>query len=420
MHISDLMKMQEKDIYKLFPKKTFIKPGEYLINKKSLDIERIKGRTKKMLLMDSGNIRFMEDIIELDEFTFISHETLPEIITSYKHSSKIKNSSYIELFIKKILSKDPIKSDRYIVVRHYDVINVYFHYKTLTIKNSLGLEHDMKDFYIKYMFHNFRNGFQLQDIVINRATLTLAEYLSNYHFSHASGGCDRTITYSNLCFGSDTTIGFLAKKVMNYPINLLDLSHFFHTMYSYFTWESIEGAPYKYIQNIKNYKISNDYIDVEEPNKDLKWREIIHQALLNFDDEIDFEVQTTDAENYNVVIVSDLSRFYQKCIIIANDVFSKEYMDSIMVHENGDISGNFKPLHLDNMHELSFNRKTFHFGEELILCKIENENKITQEEIDNLYPKILSKDIKVYIRNKIQQKLTEFLTLNYKKIENYD
>ena len=89
-----------------------------------------------------------------------------------------------------------------------DELDVIVHYPEIKIKNSIEIEHTIRDFFIRFTFIKEYNSVKLYSIEGMRTTFNDVEYLNSYAFSHLSGGRDSWS--SSFCFGNDQYTG---KKV---------------------------------------------------------------------------------------------------------------------------------------------------------------------------------------------------------------
>lgn len=121
----------------------------------------------------------------------------------------------------------------------------------LTVLNSRGASHTITN-----LFALITLGYDgiLRDIQCVRSTLTKAEYSSGYVFSHAN--VDRSNIFgkfSNLCFGSgeiaDYRDALLHRDVLN---NKALWGMLPDNLFRYFSWESLEGRPWKEFANVSS------------------------------------------------------------------------------------------------------------------------------------------------------------------------
>ena len=118
----------------------------------------------------------------------------------------------------------------------------------VTITNSVGSTHDMLDVYLRFGFW----GKKLYSVEIARGTLTLSEIRSvnSYIFSHVSSHESYACKwYNSFCYGSDTP---LSKLVVSFKMgNTVEFTELFILFNEYLKWESLEGKPYRYINDVQ-------------------------------------------------------------------------------------------------------------------------------------------------------------------------
>ena len=219
--------------------------------------------------------------------------------------------SYISKAFKQVFSETDIihnESD--------SELTLLAHIPSTIITNTTGIEHELKDIYLKFIFEI--NSKRLIVSSIARTTVTLDEYNSEYVFSH-SNAKDPGKWSSGLCFGNNTPLDIINRKIRNG--DYLQVYEFFTLSEEYLKWESIEGIPYKYISKIGNNERGTDniaYIGYLSTNMLVEYERALYSILpdLKYDlniigngnlsatftldslDKID-EVLTTVNEDYN-------------------------------------------------------------------------------------------------------------------------
>jgi len=128
--------------------------------------------------------------------------------------------------------------------------NVTVLFPEVNITNSRRNKHIMRDLYVKINvgINVEVDGDRISNIILSgrRGKLSEEEYQSNYGHSHFSGGgLER---WSDFCLGSSDFAMIL--QTMKFSLTPEDWSLLFLSLGNYVSWESIEGGPYKNIQNI--------------------------------------------------------------------------------------------------------------------------------------------------------------------------
>lgn len=129
---------------------------------------------------------------------------------------------------------------------------ICIHFPEITITNSLGHKHLVRDLYIhiNILYDEFvRNNRSSIDIEIMgiRRTLSIREFDSGYSHSHLDGGID---DWGHFCMGVSPFATLVTEVGMNpiadnWEMLLMSLENFL-------SWESLEGGPFIKIENIGN------------------------------------------------------------------------------------------------------------------------------------------------------------------------
>ena len=142
-------------------------------------------------------------------------------------------------------------------VRNFDNINngslpcVIIKFPKLSVLNSRGASHTVTNL---FALITLKYDGTLRDIQCERSTLTKAEYSSGYVFSHAD--VDRSNIFGeffSLCFGTgeiaDYREALCYKDVLN---NKALWGMLPDNLFRYFSWESLEGRPWKEFANVSS------------------------------------------------------------------------------------------------------------------------------------------------------------------------
>lgn len=185
-----------------------------------------------------------------------------------------KNLVYLPEDIYK-LAADIFGEDRVDIVKSSEFItNIIIHFPEINITNSRNQNHLIKDLYVKFNIDiKLRDFVDISKTVSKgliylfgiRQTYSLKEYESRYNHSHLSSGIS---DWSRFCLGSSV----FNTLIENVKITLSeeDWNLMFLSLENYLSWESIEGGPYFFIQDMKyRENISNVKI-AEELNRILK------------------------------------------------------------------------------------------------------------------------------------------------------
>lgn len=185
--------------------------------------------------------------------------------------------------------------------RRNTAYTILIHYPELTVKNSKGRSRKITDMYIKIELSPFltdaTGSYQL--FRGQRTSFTYAEFSSHYDFSHLSNQ-PKNSDFGDFCLGS-TDFSLLCKTcAIEFNQNLFSL--FCYQLEAYLSWESIEGGPYKYLNdvhekgdnytsvNIDNSTIIQYYKEYLKsghiPNTELKSNDFYHVFVVMEDDSL--------------------------------------------------------------------------------------------------------------------------------------
>ena len=191
-----------------------------------------------------------------------------------------------------------------------EIQGIYILFPIVNITNRNNKKHTIKDLLVEIILHSHIN----QDIRIDslkggRLTLSYAEYQSDYFHSHLSTtkgaiSSGMTLPYmDSFCTGSgEINIyhsningdGFNEERFMRYAMQILSLV----------SYESIEGTPYRYMNNIRTYSRSGSYFHLDNRRKELFFQKVTNwykqsETIPNIDIIIDSTNSYSVAQNEN-------------------------------------------------------------------------------------------------------------------------
>lgn len=136
---------------------------------------------------------------------------------------------------------------------------IYIKYPKLDMQNSKDDTHDIIDLIVKVNINN------LMDLQGLRTTLRDYELKEDYSHSHLRGIVS---SFSNFCLGTSeyrviaaNTEDVLDKGLVKSTVTTKDLDQiiiYINTLKSMFSWESLEGTPWRYIRNLNKDKITSE------------------------------------------------------------------------------------------------------------------------------------------------------------------
>lgn len=178
--------------------------------------------------------------------------------------TKEKKLEDFDVFIKSI---EMIYGKNYFIeYNREDSLIIHLYFDEITIKNSNKRSHVIKDLFVKIIFDFIDDNYVLRNELYGyRTFITQNEANVSYCHSHLS-------INGKFCLGS----GPLRKFMDSYSYSLCLIKKYIDAfdemllmIFHYVRWESLEGTPYRYLQNIVNrsssnskyQKISNEFIE---------------------------------------------------------------------------------------------------------------------------------------------------------------
>lgn len=160
---------------------------------------------------------------------------------------------------------------------------ILIHFPELTISNSLGFSHIIRDLFVGIFI---KNGYYV-NIGGFRSTKTNKEYLALYNHSHLNTG--NTSSFMEFCLGNSSDTNTLANTISNFKNNILTetpFKNFLINLDIYLSWESIEGGPYIFMLDIdynkeKNLKNSDIRIAINNLSVEFKMELIKNISLVD-------------------------------------------------------------------------------------------------------------------------------------------
>ena len=189
------------------------------------------------------------------------------------------------------------------------IVIIYF--PKITIENSAEQTHTMRDVYLVI---SINHGIKLE--YLYRATKTYGELNTNYNYSH-SVGFNSSYNYSNsFCFGLDTPIRKIIENMNSRASVVKNISMFFPLLEEYLKWESIEGTPYCYINNILDKRWMYDVKINKTPDNISEITNTVIKNLDSFeyDHILNDDVYTIRLSNSDEKIKNILEEYYPELL----------------------------------------------------------------------------------------------------------
>lgn len=199
----------------------------------------------------------------------------PELIEEYKQRKERELAEFKEKFKTFVFTSDEVYAiakdifgEEYVDVEKLSPndFNLIVLFPEINITNSKAYKHVIKDLYVKINIeinpHNATNENRPSNIVLSgiRGKLSEEEYHSNYGHSHFSGGGIEG--WSDFCLGSSDFAMII--QTMRFSLTPEDWSLLFLSLENYVSWESLEGGPYRKIENISLRQQSHNSSDFRD------------------------------------------------------------------------------------------------------------------------------------------------------------
>jgi len=138
-------------------------------------------------------------------------------------------------------------------------IDVIIHYPEITISNTTGLTHTMKDIYCIFNFWFSSAGFYRNNFTLTKSTFSTKEILdfdSAYIHSHVNACFPGKA--GGFCFGVSPYRDVMEKASGIRFHKQINLQNLFISLESILSWESIEGTPFYYISRVVDKRFKQD------------------------------------------------------------------------------------------------------------------------------------------------------------------
>lgn len=129
------------------------------------------------------------------------------------------------------------------------------HFDSVVINNSSGFSHTIRDLFVRIDIEADQNVIKIEKHLSgSRTTFTNKEVISNYIHSHLSEKPETILNsyvrFPVFCLGTSEYLTFL--NIYNKTPTQENLAKFLLYIYSFISYESLEGTPYKQISEIYN------------------------------------------------------------------------------------------------------------------------------------------------------------------------
>lgn len=225
--------------------------------------------------------------------------------------------------------------------------HIIVHFPEITISNSIEQSHIMRDVYLSFEIGYTR--IHLKRLL--RGTLTDVEIRNQYTFSH-SNNYDNVFEWStSFCFGK-TAIADLKDSLNNKISVVKNLRFFLEAVKEYLSWESLEGTPFRRIDEVVCDKdlwlpiYNSDYDLKDAVNKVLNTIENFVYDIEHYDNEYHILLKSSSVEK----IATILGEYYPEQLLYSLNGKSveKNYLEDAEydIPEHIYFKGEWKPFKL--------------------------------------------------------------------------
>lgn len=233
-----LLKLPEKELKKILAEENIYKAKYVVYDGQIFEVDK---KYKNRIFFKEGRDESFRDF--LDYYSLLSFNAFIEM-KRMKILDSINDWEYDQWFnwcVKQFIHS---YGEEYVDITQKPYIIV--HFPEITISNSMEQSHIIRDLYLRFCIGNASVGAD----GLKRGTLTDAEIRNKYTFSHVNNGGDCFWWADSFCFG-DTQISKLKNIIRRGRKEVFkNLSFFLEAIKEYLSWESLEGVPYKKIDEV--------------------------------------------------------------------------------------------------------------------------------------------------------------------------
>lgn len=379
-----LLKLSEKELKETLVDNIF--KSEYVIYDGDI-VDNIE-RTKKLLFVDGVRMNYNEFIKECEPLTFekLNRFRKENVLSTINTWTTTKFFNWVHRQFVDVYGEEFVYYDT------YDTI--YVHFPELVVRNSVEQSHIIRDVYLRFLLDTRR--VTLKGIL--RGTLTDIEIRNEYVFSHVNTG-NIFGWNSTFCFGY-TEIADLRSRLESGRNNgrltiFKELKFFLEALKEYFSWESLEGVPYKKIDDV-----IYDKKQWREANTSTFDREKALNCVLNNIEEFTYTYDYNDDGNQTIKLSAEAKEKIEA-------ILEQNFPENLLYYLEG------MSVEKRNISDISYrNSEHIYFkGEYRPFTLITVENK---EEL----PKKICRGMLRSVINMLEDKFTQFL-IN-KKLNEYN
>lgn len=207
-----------------------------------------------LIIMDIARARYKEENLDLKTIT-TNRKEVP---------TKVNDLRIRKEFLTMLGNvSNPNINDEYFIYNAIssilNTLEVVVKYPSITITNSEGKSHNIKDLFIKTSFNC--QGQPTGNFTMGRSTYNYSELIAGYRHSHYPSfrvKAGRLKSWETTCLGTGTlsvSIGMLRKSTVE-EFDEVAIMAYFADVDAYVAWESLEGVPYIKFSSISSTNVS--------------------------------------------------------------------------------------------------------------------------------------------------------------------
>lgn len=285
-------------------------------------------------------------------------------------------------------------------ILEYQII-IYF--PEIVIKNGKN-RHTIKDLYVKSLIRP--KGLMVGSIMGVRSTFTMSEAVSNYVHSHLPAQTIPSVSFQPFCTGEGPIAQVIS--MLNNRFTIPNFMLFCLHLKNYVAWESKEGRPYAYMENIGKNISSGANLSLGDPLRRDAAQQIIREMKRYLNTKSLFQMLVCKVNTMNIeVTVTRAFELWAASRIRTWDprrlLGSNNPVSLFLSHV--DNSGRYYPVALEEMSTITYDREKvlLQFKGKDIKLKIENSH-----EKDNKSEETVPEEgITLHICEKLSHLLTE-------------
>jgi hypothetical protein len=292
-----------------------------------------------------------------------------------KEESKPKVKSFDEITEEIFnITKEVYSEDRVMYEEKEKLITI--HFPEVIITSSAGKKTQiLKDIFIRLSFVSRSGKVKLYLVEFMRTTFTYAQIKAGYSHSHVSGGINAWST--SVCQGN--TPLKKAYSLLNMEYTEKDYTDFLYLLNNWMEWESVEGGPYRKMEDVKDVFTDSTNIGILD---EMTCKINLTKYLQNFDIKVSLN---ENSDNIKIELDEDFVTPVINSIATNKLYFDKDKNQYLLPGYNkAKIESEIESYKNNyNTSDFKFNSKTFPLVIEIPDFKLDEDNLVAHPNIKN-------------------------------------